>query len=186
MYDAITDEPLLQSCQTRVRWKALDELETMRSLLGSVEVVLASKAAGQWRDLFPFVRIRNIHLGNSEQRTGDKRNGCRCRNGQAKSAGTTLSTTGIDSGRSARRIGKRQGNAVAKMAWQIPPLTPPGRQRTQADGGDRVAAVRHWRLSASGGDGDSMDALIVFLRMPCSNMATSPSSCRPCIVLQLN
>ena len=91
MYDAITDEPLVQSCQTRVRWKALDELETMRSLLGSVEVVLASKAAGQGRDLFPFVRIRNIHLGNSEQRTGDKRNGCRrCRNGQAKSAGTTL------------------------------------------------------------------------------------------------
>ena len=116
MYDAITDEPLVQSCQTRVRWKALDELETMRSLLGSVGEVLASKAAGQGSALFPFVRIRNIQLGNSEQRTGDKRNGCRCRNGQAKSAGTTLSTTGIDSGRSARSIGQRQGNAVAKMA----------------------------------------------------------------------
>ena len=33
--------------EPRVPCKALDELETIRSLLGSVEVVLASKTAGQ-------------------------------------------------------------------------------------------------------------------------------------------
>ena len=52
--------------------------------------------------------------------------------------------------------------------------------------GDHVAAMRHLRLSASGGIRKSMDCLIAALRVACSILVTLPRAYRPCIAQELN
>ena len=55
---------------------------------------------------------------------------------------------------------------------------------TEGGNGDRAAAMRHWRLSASGGLKISMDNLIICFEVG-SIMATLPKLCKPSILQEL-